>query len=95
MNNIIDVLSVSESWLTPSVPDLYIMLPIYEIARGDSPDSVRNHGLVVHVNSKFNLTPCYLPNYVIVNLLEFEFCVINMYQAPSYSHELNNSIMNF
>ena len=63
-----DILFVSESWLTPNVPDSYIMLPNYEIARADSPDSVMKHGVVVYVNSKFkfNLIPCYLPNVVIV-----------------------------
>ena len=87
MNNRIDTLSVSESWLTPNVPDFYNMLHNYEIARADSPDSVRKHGVVVYVNSKFkfNLIPCYLPNVVIVYLVEFEIYVIIMYRAPSYS----------
>ena len=97
MNNRIDILSVSKSWLTPNVPDSYIMLHNYEIARADSPDSVRKHGVVVYVNStfRFNLIQCHLPNVVIVYLVEFEIYVINMYRAPSYSPELNESIMNF
>ena len=73
------------------------MLPDYEITRADSPDSVRKHGVVAFVNSKFkfNFIPCYLPIDLIVNLLDFEIYVINMYRAPSYSRELNESIMKF
>ena len=73
------------------------MLPDYEITRADSPDSVRKHGVVAFVNSKFkfNFIPCYLPIDLIVNLLDFEIYVINMYRAPSYSPEPNASIMSF
>ena len=71
MNNRIDILSFSESWLTLDAPDTYIMLPNDENAQADSPDSVRKHGMVVYVNSKlkFNLIPSYLPNVVIVYMV--------------------------
>ena len=97
VNNNIDILCVSESWLTPNTPDSYIVLPNYEIARADSPDSVRKHGVVVYVNSKvkFNLIPCNLPNVVVIYLFDFEIYVVNMYRAPSYSSDLNESLMNF
>ena len=72
------------------------MLQNYEVAT-DSPDSLRKHGVVAYVNSevKFNSFPCSLPNVVVNYLFDFEIHVVDMYMAPSYSSDLNESLMNF
>ena len=45
----IDILGISESWLTPSIPSSFISISHYDFIRSDSPDSVKKHGVLVYI----------------------------------------------
>ena len=67
----VDLLSISESWLTSDIPDSFVNLPNYDLVRCDDPDGIRKHGVAIYIhnNLKFNrisssIKKCYNITYV-------------------------------
>ena len=52
-----DVIIISEKWLTPSIPDAALCVPGFNLIRQDRyhVSGKRGGGLCVYVNSKFNI----------------------------------------
>ena len=65
--------------------------------RVDSPDSVREHGVVVYVkkNISFDAVSCPVPNAVVFYLLAFNNYVFSMYRPPSYNSEQDTASVDF
>lgn len=51
MTDALDVLCVTETWLTPSVPDKFISLVGFDLIRNDRPDK-RGGGTCVFINNR-------------------------------------------
>ena len=95
--NNIDILGITETWLTADVADSYVSLGNYEIVRCDNPGNVRKHGVAVYVrnNMKYITVLCYLINVVIICLCVLFIYVITAYRSPSYSDDENTLLINF
>ena len=65
--NDVDILGISETWLTAATPDSFVNISGYEIVRSDSPDMSRKHGVAIYVknNCKYGIIACNLGNVVV------------------------------
>ena len=96
-SNKIDLLGVSETWLTPSITDPFVSIPGYSLIRNDSPDLTRKHGVALYISMSFKFVRinCDIPNVLIVFLCVFEIYVIIVYRPPSNSLAENYALSNF
>ena len=95
--NSIDLLGVSESWLTADVPDSFIDIPGYNLFRADSPDNIRKHGVAVFVAKKYKVSqvPTFISNALVVYFHDFDLYVLNVYRPPSNNMADNDDLVNF
>ena len=93
----LDILGISESWLTPGTPDSYVAIKNFNIVRNDNPQGIRKHGVLVYIRDKvkYNLVPCQLSNVVVVYLCDLDLYIITIYRPPSNSLDENNLIISF
>ena len=70
----IHMLGISETWLTPSMPDSYLHIPNFTLIRADSPENTRKHGVAIYISNKFKFRKidCDLPNVLIIYISEFD-----------------------
>ena len=96
-NNNIDFLGISETWLTNSVTDSFLVIPGYEIVRHDSPSQRRKHGVAVYIrnNLKFNVISCNVDNVLIIYLVDLCLYIITVYRPPSCSSVENMQLAQF
>ena len=93
----IDLLGISETWLTQNTTDSYIDITNYKIVRKDSPSGVRKHGVAVYIRNglKFEEIPTNLDNAIILKLHEQNMYVITIYRPPSYDTATNERVIGF
>ena len=92
----INLLGISETWLTQDITDATLYIPNYNIVRSDNPGSARKHGvaLYVHVSLKF-LVVEQLLNVLTVYLIDYDVYIIVVYRPPSYSEGDNMLLINY
>ena len=97
ISNNIDVLGISETWLTSEIEDSFINIPGYEIVRSDSPGLVKKHGVAIYVNKsiRFEVINSCVKNVVIIYLFKFGIHLVTVYRPPSYSVFENDELLNF
>ena len=66
----INVLGVSESWLSPNNFDSCLSIPGYEVARSDNPGCPHKHGVAAYIRKScnYNVVECGVGNVLIVFL---------------------------
>ena len=95
--NKLDVLSVTETWLTNSCSSSFVVIPGFRFYRGDVRGEVRKHGSGLYVSDKINHTQIEvsIPNVVVVHLLDLGVHVVSIYRPPSYSNDENVQLLQF
>ena len=80
-DNEVDILCVSETWLTADVYNSTVNIPGYNCIRADSPSGVHKHGSLIYVGSqvKFIETPCNVSNVVTILLPDYDVHLISVY----------------
>ena len=93
----VDILGISESWLTSEISDSSVLFPNYDIVRCDSLDGVRKHGVALYIRKsiKYIVIDCDLSNIVVVYLHDFHIYVITVYRPPSNDVTDNRILMGF
>ena len=93
----IDLLGISETWLTEDTPSSFVGLPGFDLVRADSPGNVRKHGVAVYISSsiKFVRIDCSVSNVVVVYICSLDLYVLTVYRPPSFSVEDNAALIDF
>ena len=97
INNNIDFLGISETWLTSSVENSFLSIPGYEIVRHDSPSQRRKHGVAVYLRNhlKFNIIDCNIDNVLIIYLVDLCLYIVTVYRPPSCTSLENMQLAEF
>ena len=84
----VDLLGVSETWLTSDVPDSFVSIVGYDLVRSDNPSLIKKHGVVIYIRNeiKYLNVQCDIDNMVIVFLVDFDIYVITVFRPSSYRH---------
>ena len=93
----IDILALSETWLTTSCKSSFIDIPGYSLCRGDVEGSIRKHGAALYISDKLNhvQVTVSLPNIAMVQLIDYDIHVLSIYRPPSYSPAENLALIEF
>ena len=93
----IDVLGVSESWLTSDIPDSFVAISGYHIVRSDNPSLVKKHGVAIYIRNSINYLniPSGFKNLAVVFLVDFGIYIMTVYRPPSYNTDENVALMEF
>ena len=93
----IDILSVTETWLTHDCDTSFLNIPGYEFYRGDTAGSVKKHGAGLYVSKSLVVLPVVvqIPNVVAIFLPELELYVVSIYRPPSYGQRENEALADF
>ena len=83
----IDVVAVTETWLTESCNSSFVMIDGYSIFRGDVYGNIRKHGAALYVRKSLRPVEVEvnLPNLAVVYLSFFDLYIVAIYRPPSYS----------
>ena len=97
ISNKIDILGITETWLTPQTGDSFLNINGYEIVRCDSSENTRKHGVAAYVNKscKYVKVQCDLNNALVLHLLSFDVYLITIYRPPSYDDVDDAMLLNF
>ena len=73
-----DILGISETWLTSDVPDSFVSIGGYHLVRSDNPSLVKKHGVAVYIKSeiKYSNVLCDVDNVVVIYLLDFDIYML-------------------
>ena len=94
LNNNIDVLGVSETWLTGDKPDSFVAVDNYRILRGDDPTPIRKHGVAVYIRDGIKYEEVLNDkNIVVLKLPDHDIYIATIYRPPSYSPEENRGLV--
>ena len=93
----INILAVTETWLTPLISDSVVNIHNFSIYRSDSPSGTAKHGVCIYVHKDIKFVPvsCNIPNTLIIHLTQFDVFVILVYRPPSNSQEDNHNLISF
>ena len=93
----IDVVAVTETWLTESCNSSFVMIDGYSIFRGDVHGNIRKHGAALYVRKSLRPVEVEvnLPNLAVVYLSFFDLYIVAIYRPPSYSLLENQSLIGF
>ena len=97
MDNELDIVSITETWLTKDYTSSLVELPGFNFFRGDTAGTVRKHGAGLYVSKRISavLIEQPLPNIVAVLLSALDIYILSVYRPPSYGLEENNQMMQF
>ena len=94
----VDIFGINESWLSPSIHDASLAIQGYHpIARSDSPDGIRKHGVCFYISNKISFTSIdeKYPNVHIIFLNTLSCYCVLVYRPPSYSTTENEGLADF
>ena len=93
----IDVLGVSETWLTSDIPDSFVAISGYHIVRCDNPSLVKKHGVAIYIRNSINYlnVPSGVNNLAVIFLVDFGIYVVTVYRPPSYNNDENVALLEF
>ena len=93
----IDVLGVSETWLTSDIPDSFVAISGYHIVRCDNPSLVKKHGVAIYIRNSINYlnVPSGVNNLAVIFLVDFGIYVVTVYRPPSYNNVENVAVRIF
>ena len=83
----LELVSVTETWLTASCSSSFVSIPGFNLYRGDVAGNVRKHGAALYISDglKHIQVDVTLPNIAVVQLVDFDLYVLSIYIPPSYS----------
>jgi len=91
-----DIIAITETWLDPLVPDSFVCISGYNLARCDR--NANGGGVALYIKSSiaFDLVPLSLPSHLKTNILAcnlislsvFFFCVYHPYWGSSKEHQV-------
>ena len=93
----LEVVSVTETWLTGSCSSSFVSIPGFTLHRGDVAGNVRKHGAALYISDglKQVQVDVLLPNVAVVQLVDFDLYVLSVYRPPSYNSAENLALINF
>ena len=93
----LDIMALSETWLTTSCSNSFIDIPGYSLCRGDVNGCVRKHGAALYISDRLNYVQVTvnLPNVAVVRLVDYNMHVLSIYRPPSYSTAENLALIEF
>ena len=93
----LDIVALSETWLTSSCSNSFIDIPGYSLCRGDVKGNIRKHGAALYISDKLNYVQVTvnLPNVAVLRLIDYNIHVLSIYRPPSYSLAENQALMEF
>ena len=91
----LDIVAVSETWLTASVPSSFVLLEGFDVVRGDTDSLVRKHGVCLFVRRGLHFVEHSLdcPNVAAIHLLDVDIWVLAVYRPPSYDEACNSRLI--
>ena len=93
----LDLVAVTETWLTEACNSSFVMIDGYSIFRGDVRGLIRKHGAALYVRKSLGPAEVEvpLPNLAVVYLSRFDLYVVSVYRPPSYSLHESQSLIGF
>ena len=93
----LDLVAVSETWLTGAVSSSFVSIPEFDVVRGDVRGDVRKHGVCIYVSKKLKYVPLNvdIPNVTCIQLVDMGIFVLSVYRPPSYNNIENATLINF
>ena len=72
----LDMVAVTETWLTDACSSSFISIPGFSLLRGDVTGTIRKHGAAIYVRSalKHVQIEVSLPNLTVLHLIDFDIC---------------------
>ena len=97
VDNAIDIIGLTETWLLPSVPDSFVSICGYGIVRVDTLGTFPKHGVGYFIKNclVFESVECPIPNVSIVFLVKYGLHVVLVYRPPSNSYEADRRLLQF
>ena len=94
--HMLDVVAVTETWLTSDVESSFVALEGYDIVRGDTNGHVRKHGACLFVRNRLRFEEVVLRylNVAAMHILDLDGWVLALCRPPSYGDAQNNSLIN-
>ena len=96
-DNNLDIVSITETWLTLDCDTSFVDLPGFSFYRGDTAGTVRKHGAGLYVSDSVSscLIETAISNVVVVFLSDLGIFVASVYRPPSYDANENNNLVEF
>ena len=93
----LDVVSITETWLTKDCATSFVDLSGFNFYRGDTDSPVAKHGAGLYVSERFSAhkVEVPLPNLVAVYIGELDLYILSVYRPPSYDSEQNGRLAEF
>ncbi|MEL6803018.1 MAG: endonuclease/exonuclease/phosphatase family protein, partial [Bacteroidota bacterium] len=93
----LDIISISESWLTGNCSSSFVDVPGFSLCRGDVAGTVRKHGAAIYIRDSLTHVQVLvsLPNIAVVHLAEYDIHIVSIYRPPSYLIAENIALMDF
>ena len=95
--NDIDILAVTETWLTSSIPNSFVNIHNYDLVRTDTTGSVMKHGVCLYVKNGIHFVSVDIscPNVHAIFLPTFKIYIVAVYRPPSYTVAENAKLIDF
>ena len=93
----LDIVSISETWLTSGCSGSFVDIPGFSLCRGDVAGTVRKHGAALYIRSSLShmQITVQLPNIAVVHLLDFDLFIVSVYRPPSFLPAENSALIDF
>jgi hypothetical protein len=91
----LDMLVITETWLLPSVASSFVRLHGFSIVRGDTGGESRKHGVCIYIKEsvRYEEVALHKPNVAAVFLSQHDVWVLAVYRPPSYGERENAELM--
>ena len=91
----IDVLVVTESWLTSNVASSFVAVPGYTVVRGDTNSAAHKHGVCMYLSQRVKFVEVSLnsPNIAGVHLIDYNVYILGVYRPPKCETIVNDLLV--